>query len=75
MKHKNRLLLIIGMVNDDYYNLDDDEYIKMIHERDRRIPCIALLDPQASPWEWLYVDGRIDVKVKSERSESIFNAS
>jgi hypothetical protein len=42
------------MVMGDYDHLDDDEYFQMIHERDRCIPRIALLDPQASPWERLY---------------------
>jgi DDE superfamily endonuclease len=55
MRRKIRLQLIIGLVLDDDRHLDDDEYLRMIHERDRRIPRSVLLDPQAPPWEKLYV--------------------
>jgi hypothetical protein len=42
------------MILDDDGHLDDDEYLQMIHKRDRHIPRIALLDPKSSPWECLY---------------------
>jgi hypothetical protein len=39
--------------------LEEEElmYYEYIHARDRRIPRIALIDPNCSPWQHLYVAG------------------